>query len=120
MFAMSTVLSKDIVNELHGGQLATKRTAENIEAAKKKVNDLKEKLNKVTAISPESEAPNNPGDWTKIYSACERYEDPQELQSAVDEETNKLKHLTENAMLSAHQHDHHEVNEISIFSRSLL
>lgn len=106
---MASLIEKDIVNELHGGNLATQRTAENIEAAKSKVDSLKKKLEK-QAAKENAGAETAPGDWTHIYSVCEDYEDAQELEYAVQEESKRLQDLSENAMLSAHQHDHADVS----------
>jgi uncharacterized protein Yka (UPF0111/DUF47 family) len=80
---MADSISKDIVNELHGGSIATKRTAENIEAAQQKVDNLKKKLDKLKNASTPVDA--NPGDWTRIYAASEGYEDTQELEAEVDD-----------------------------------
>ena len=105
---MASFIEKDIVNELHGGTLATQRTADNIEAAKSKVDILKKKLAK-QASRDTAGVETSPGDWTHIYSVCEDYEDTQELEYAVHEESKRLQELSENAMLSAHQHDHADV-----------
>ena len=105
----SGVIQKDIVNELHGGGLATKRTAENIEAAQTKVNSLKEKLEKYTNKQKAPKSAASIGDWTNIYAVCNDFEDVQEIEQAVEEESKRLRELSENALLSAHQHDHADV-----------
>ena len=106
--SMTDFLQQNIVNELHGGSIATKRTAENIEAAQQKVDNLKMKLDKhKNQNAPDDMAP---GDWTRIYSVSDGYEDTQDLEVAVEEESKRLQDLSENALLSAHQHDHADVS----------
>lgn len=108
MNKMADLYAKEIVNELHGGSLATKRTADNIELAQAKVESLKMKLEK-QAQRERTDTETAPGDWTHIYSLCDGYEDKQDLEYAVQEESKRLQELSANAMLSAHQHDHADV-----------
>ncbi len=108
------MISPEIINELNSGSLATKRTTDLIESARNKVNDLKEKIDRINADTKLSNtipasASETTGDWTKIYSVCNAYEDLEDIKSAYDSETKRLQDLSENAMLNAHQHDHAEV-----------
>ena len=102
-------LPSEVVNELHSNALAAKRTSEQIDEAKKKIDVLKQKIDRLAAESSDSSQAREPGDWTKIYSMCETYEDVEDLTTSFDSESKRLASLSDTAMLSAHQHDHAEV-----------
>jgi hypothetical protein len=104
-----TTLPSEVVNELHSNALASKRTAEQIDETKKKIENIKQKIDRLTAENSESSQSREHGDWTKIYSMCESYEDVEDLTASYDSESKRLASLSDSAMLSAHQHDHAEV-----------